>query len=146
MKKNLLVLSALSLLCIFAFTKPGQPVIGHVKIRAQKMGQLAGSGNAPAYEINITSFSAIDPDPGSHKQGYIVFKKPLDNTSGELQQCLNKNEVLSSVLFELFKNDAKKQMVYETIELSNAIITQINQNAPNEAITLRYEKIQVRNL
>lgn len=145
MKRNYLVLIALPLL--FAaftldFTKPDQPVVGYVEVIGYKSGKFKGDPGSPEWDINITSFNYIAEDKQHKVLASVKFNKPLDETSGQFQNCVNTNEALSSVKFTLFNMQGKKQVVYETVMLTNATIKQIDQNAPNETITLQFQKIE----
>lgn len=144
MKKNYPLITALSVLSAaftLCFTGQDKPVIGYVQITSQKSGRLKGNPGSPEWDINITSFTYDEEDKAHNVQPSVKFSKPLDATSGELQ-ALSPQENLSTVKFQLFNMQGKKQVVYETVELTNVTIKQIDQNAPNETISLKFQKIK----
>jgi len=145
MKKNQLALTALSLLIsAFAlnFSKPDQPTVGYVQIEGQKSGRLKGNPGSPEWDINIISFNYTEEDKAHHITASVKFSKPVDETSQGIQNCFNQNQNLSDVKFTLFNMQGKKKVVYETIELKNATIKQIDQNGANETISLQFQTIQ----
>ena len=145
MKKNDFALIPLALLFsafTLGFTKHDQPVVGYVEVNGFKSGKFNGNAGSPESDINITSFNYIAEDKQHKVLASVKFSKPLDETSGQFQNCLNTNEVLPTIRFTLFNMQGKKQIVYEIVKLTNAFIKQIDQNAPNETITLQFQKIE----
>ena len=124
-----------------------------------KLGNIKGESTTKGYEdqIAISSFSHAMSKPydlisksGKSTHGEIVVSKRLDLSSAPIMTRLNSGQSFSSVEIAFTMQVSNNYIEYLKYTLENAVITSYSitssddpENAPNEEITIFYERIKV---
>jgi type VI secretion system secreted protein Hcp len=114
-----------------------------------------GSQWIPIVQLDESVVAPRDAATGqaSEKRQHQAIKvvKLLDASSPRLQNAVATREHLKEVVFQLYRSGGEKEELYETIRLSDVIISSIqnrggasaHDNRPAEEITFQYEKIEI---
>jgi type VI secretion system secreted protein Hcp len=139
-------------------------VNSYMRIEGAKQGTFKGEGARKGSDqwIPIVQFnqsiqsprdSATGQASGRRRHEPIKITKEWGVASPQLQRALATNEVLKEVVFEFVRTNAKGQEeVYETIKLTNALVSGIHRSEGQrtgrdtkemEEISFTYEKIEM---
>jgi type VI secretion system secreted protein Hcp len=147
-----------------------EPVIAYVTAQSNKMGQIKGTATTMGKQnaIECIGFSYAVQSPvdqasgmlaGKRQHSPIVIVKHIDIASPLLFQAAVTNDVLKTVTIELVRKGIDgKMMIFETITLSNAAVSKVNQyggtsspeklqpnSNPFEEISFTFQKIEITN-
>lgn len=143
-------------------------IIAYITITSSKNGVLNSGATTKGHEgkIECLGFTYGVKSPRDISSGMATGKrvempvtivKHWDRTSALLLQSIYTNETLKSVVIDFYKKSATGEAaLYQTIQLTNAAISQVSQygglsspqqmlpgNPPYEEITFTFQKIQV---
>jgi type VI secretion system Hcp family effector len=123
---------------------PATDNIGSMKVQTLHQGTVTSSSTIGSEWIDLTGFVMSTGDAKSHTP--IVVTKAVDAASAKLLQLVNQS--LPTVMIQLTRKTSNgKTAVYQTIRLTDAVITKIKQsssnNSPREEISLDYRIVQV---
>ena len=123
-------------------------------------GPILGDANSPhgrewipVLEFDESIVSARDPQSGLHtgkrQHQPVKIVKALDASSPQLQKAASTGEHLKEVVFQFYRNNGGKEELYETIRLTDAFISSVQNRGgssahsghPTEEITIQYAKI-----
>jgi type VI secretion system Hcp family effector len=126
---------------------PATDNIGSMKVQTLHQGTVTSSSTIGSEWIDLTSFVMSTGDAKSHTP--IVVTKAADAASAKLLQLVN--ESLPSVMIQLTRKTTNgKTAVYQTIRLTDAVITKIREfssnNSSREEISLNYRIMQVEDV
>jgi len=88
---------------------------------------------------------------GKRQHPPVKVVKQIDAASPQLQKAAATGEHLKEVVFQLYRNNAGKEELYETVRLTDAIISSfqnrgsssVHSGHPTEEISLEYSKIEI---
>jgi len=125
-------------------------------VRGGQQGKIEGIKFL--YQVGSPRDLATGQATGRRQHSPITFTKEWDAASPQLVQAAVTNEVLRSVTFEFVKtNPTGKEIIYETITLTNATVASIKRyiatptgsEQPDqralEDVTLTFQKIEIKN-
>jgi type VI secretion system Hcp family effector len=113
-----------------------------------------GSQWIPVAEFDESIVSPRDPQSGlatgKRQHQPIKIVKEFDKSSPQLQRAMTTGEHLKEVVFQFYRNSGGKEELYETIRLTDALISSFQTrtggsahgNRPTEEITFQYEKVE----
>jgi type VI secretion system secreted protein Hcp len=155
--------SLISVLCVGLAVPAYAGTSIYMSITGGKPGEFAGDSKSPhgsqwilIEKIDESAVSSRDASSGraSGKRQHETIKvvKLIDASSPQLRKAETTGEHLKEVVFEFYRPNGKdKEEVYETIRLSDAIISSIQDRGangaghdvrPTEEISFEYEKIE----
>lgn len=155
--------SLISVLCVGLAAPALAATDIFMSITSAKQGQFKGDGKSshgsqwiPVVSVSESATpgrdSATGQASGKRQHEPIKIVKVIDASTPQLHQAAATGEHLKEVVFEFYRGNAPgKQELYETIRLSDAMITGIqNRGAgnagqggrPTEEISFEYEKIE----
>jgi len=144
-------------------------ITGYVSIKGQKQGQFKGESTITSRSklwIDVLEFKSgvvvpTDPTTGSatgrRKHDPVCFTKVWGPASPQFFSSAVSNETLTEVSFEFVRADVGKEMVFQTIKLTNAQIVEDRQRlSPStevgvhgsevlEDICFDYQRIDITN-
>lgn len=100
---------------------------------------------------SLVSQSMSGKASGKLQHEPVKIVKQVDAASPELQKAAATGEHMKEVVFQFSRNNAGKEELYQTIRLSEVIITgvhnrgasSVHSDRPTEEISLQYEKIEI---
>jgi type VI secretion system secreted protein Hcp len=155
--------SLVSFLCVVLAAPVYAATNIYMSITGGKPGQFAGDSKSPhgsqwipIVQINESVAaprdSATGQASGKRQHEPIKVVKEIDASSPQLRKAVTTGEHLKEVVFQFYRSGAQgKDELYETIRLSDAIITGIENRGsgnagrgerPTEEISFEYEKIE----
>jgi type VI secretion system secreted protein Hcp len=128
-------------------------VVGNIKLESAKQGVFKGGTGGTDEWLPMTAFNMESSTPvvlksgapaGASKHKPITITKDIDKASPLIFAALNNNEVFKIINIQLTKpGKGGKQVIYENIELTNAVIGTDRQSDGKEDVAIMYEKIQI---
>jgi type VI secretion system secreted protein Hcp len=129
-----------------------------ISVTGQQQGRFKGSGRdgtieAFGYHMAVVAPHDVATGAASGKRQYkaITFKKPLDASSPQFFNAVDRNEVLPTVTIRFVGTDPDgKEADVETVVLTNATVASFDQDDDNgsdiETVSLTFEQIELSNL
>lgn len=122
---------------------PATDNIGSMKLQTLHQGAVTTGSTIGSEWIDLTGFVMSTGDARSHTP--IVVTKAVDASSAKILQLVNQS--LPTVLIQLTRKTNGKTAVYQTIRLTDAVITKVRQvaggNSAREEISFDFHSIQV---
>jgi type VI secretion system secreted protein Hcp len=140
-------------------------VNAYMKIDGAKQGEFKGGGTrkdskqwipviAVSHAVESPRDAASGRASGKREHASIKITKEWDAASPQFQRALTENEALRQVVIEFVRTGPQgKEQVYQTVTLTNALVTHIQKigashagranNMEQEEIELTFQKIEV---